>query len=84
MTLEDDLNETNKYYLANQIAVIHKKPTPVQIVNVHYPKEAPQSLRKLILNSLQQLTTTAFIKDATSISRQRNKKQNGISPAEFS
>ena len=37
MTLEEDLNESNEYYLANQIAVIHKKPTPIQIVNVDYP-----------------------------------------------
>lgn len=40
MSLEDDLNETNQYYLANQIAVIHKKPTPLQIVQVDYPKRS--------------------------------------------
>ncbi|RSK27392.1 Holliday junction resolvase RecU [Bacillus sp. HMF5848] len=37
MTLEEDLNETNAYYLQHGIAVIHKKPTPVQIVKVNYP-----------------------------------------------
>lgn len=37
MSLEDDINLTNQYYLNADIAVIHKKPTPVQIVNVHYP-----------------------------------------------
>lgn len=37
MTLESDLDITNKYYLNNNIAVIHKKPTPVQVVNVSYP-----------------------------------------------
>ncbi|MCR1808854.1 Holliday junction resolvase RecU [Haploplasma modicum] len=37
MTLESDLEYTNNYYLVNDIAVIHKKPTPVQIVNVSYP-----------------------------------------------
>ncbi len=36
MTLENDLNETNKYYLVNDIAVIHKKPTPITIVDVDY------------------------------------------------
>ncbi|KJJ41763.1 Holliday junction resolvase [Bacillus subtilis] len=46
MTLEDDLNETNKYYLTNQIAVIHKKPTPVQIVNVHYPKRSAAVIKE--------------------------------------
>ncbi len=37
MTLEEDLNITNEYYLEHGLAVIHKKPTPVQIVNVDYP-----------------------------------------------
>jgi len=40
MSLEDDINETNKYYLAMDRAVIHKKPTPIQIVRVHYPKRS--------------------------------------------
>ncbi|MGV3487642.1 MAG: Holliday junction resolvase RecU [Tuberibacillus sp.] len=40
MTLEEDLNATNQYYRENHIAVIHKKPTPVQIVNVDYPKRS--------------------------------------------
>lgn len=38
MNLEEDLNLTNSYYLNNDIAVIYKKPTPVQIVKVSYPK----------------------------------------------
>lgn len=37
MQLEEAINESNTYYLANDIAVIHKKPTPVQIVKVDYP-----------------------------------------------
>ena len=37
MTLEKDLEETNLYYLNNNIAVIYKKPTPIQVVNVNYP-----------------------------------------------
>ena len=36
-TLEDELNETNEYYLSNNKAVIHKKPVPIQIVHVKYP-----------------------------------------------
>ncbi len=32
MTLEHEINETNKYYLDNNIAVIYKKPTPIQVV----------------------------------------------------
>ena len=37
MALEQMINDSNEYYLANDIAVIHKKPTPVQIVKVDYP-----------------------------------------------
>ncbi len=37
MSLENDLNSTNQYYLDHEIAVIHKKPTPLTIVDVAYP-----------------------------------------------
>ena len=37
MTLESDVEETNLYYLKTKRAVIYKKPTPVQIVDVSYP-----------------------------------------------
>ena len=40
MNLEEDINATNQYYLTNNIAVIYKKPTPVQIVKVDYPKRS--------------------------------------------
>ncbi len=37
MTLESDIEITNLYYLNQGIAVIHKKPTPIQVVSVSYP-----------------------------------------------
>ena len=37
MFLEEMINDTNEYYLNQGIAVIHKKPTPIQIVKVNYP-----------------------------------------------
>jgi len=37
MSLEEDINSANKYYLANDVAVIYKKPTPITIVSVDYP-----------------------------------------------
>ncbi|XZF74391.1 Holliday junction resolvase RecU [Bacillus sp. AL-1R] len=46
MSLEDDLNATNTYYLSNNIANIHKKPTPVQIVKVDYPKRSAAVIRE--------------------------------------
>lgn len=36
MTLESEINETNKYYLNNDIAVIYKKPTPITVNKVDY------------------------------------------------
>ena len=32
MTLEAELNDSNKYYLESNIAVIYKKPTPIKVV----------------------------------------------------
>ncbi|MEY8441466.1 Holliday junction resolvase RecU [Lactobacillaceae bacterium 24-114] len=46
MSLEDEINASNKYYLANHIAVIHKKPTPVQLVKVDYPKRSAAVIRE--------------------------------------
>jgi len=37
MNLEQDINITNEYYLINDIAVIHKKPTPITVNKVDYP-----------------------------------------------
>ena len=37
MTLESDIEASNAYYLNHGIAVIHKKPTPIQVVSVSYP-----------------------------------------------
>jgi recombination protein U len=46
MTLEEDLNETNQYYRERKIAVIHKKPTPVQIVQVDYPNRSAAVIKE--------------------------------------
>lgn len=40
MTLEDNLNTTNEQYRTLNQAIIHKKPTPVQVVNVDYPRRS--------------------------------------------
>ena len=34
MTLESDINSSNNYYLENDIAVIHKKPTPTKVIKL--------------------------------------------------
>lgn len=38
MTLENDINQTNEYYKLHDIAIIYKKPTPIRVVQVEYPK----------------------------------------------
>ena len=45
MRLESDLNESNKYYRANDIALIYKKPTPIQVVRVDYPSRNRAKLK---------------------------------------
>lgn len=37
MRLEEDINQTNSYYRTHNIAVVYKKPTPIQVVKVDYP-----------------------------------------------
>ncbi len=57
MTLEDDLNETNEYYREKKVAVIHKKPTPVQIVQVDYPKRSAAVIKEAYF---KQASTTDY------------------------
>lgn len=45
-SLEDDLNETNDFYVANGLANIYKKPVPIQIVKVEYPKRSAAVIRE--------------------------------------
>lgn len=40
MGLEESINITNEYYLEKELAVIHKKPTPIQIVKIDYTNGA--------------------------------------------
>ena len=40
MSLEEDINLSNEYYRNNDIALIHKRPTPINIVKVDYSKGA--------------------------------------------
>lgn len=40
MSLEDDINDTNKFYLQMDRAAVYKKPTPVRIVSVDYKSRA--------------------------------------------
>ncbi|WP_102027230.1 Holliday junction resolvase RecU [Salirhabdus sp. Marseille-P4669] len=57
MTLENDINETNSFYLETNRAVVHKKPTPVQIVKVDYPQRSAAVIREAYF---KQASTTDY------------------------
>lgn len=57
MSFETRINEANHYYLNHGIAVIHKKPTPVQIVKVDYPQ---RSRAKIVEAYFRQASTTDY------------------------
>ena len=57
MSLEEDLNRTNEQYLIREIAVVHKKPTPIQIVNVDYPS---RNKAKITEAYFRQASTTDY------------------------
>ena len=45
-TLEDEINDANEFYLAQDIAVIHKKPIPIQVVKVDYPSRSSAVIKE--------------------------------------
>ena len=65
MTFEKMINATNDYYLTHGMAVIHKKPTPVQIVRVDYPQRSRAKIVEAYLDKLPQQITLACIEDIT-------------------
>ena len=46
MSLEEDINLTNQYYVEKNIAFIYKKPTPIQIVKVDYPSRSKAIIKE--------------------------------------
>jgi len=40
ISFEEDINQSNMAYLDRNLAVIHKKPTPITIVKVDYPSRS--------------------------------------------
>lgn len=57
MTLEKELNLTNQYYLERNFAVIHKKPIPIQLVKVQYPKRSAAVIKEAYF---KQASTTDY------------------------
>ena len=57
MSFEKMINESNSYYLSRGLAVIHKKPAPIQIVKVDYPH---RSRAKIVEAYFRQASTTDY------------------------
>lgn len=57
VTLEEDINKTNEFYLATNKAIIHKKPTPIQVVKVDYPRRSAAVITEAYY---QQASTTDY------------------------
>ncbi|MGK0551484.1 Holliday junction resolvase RecU [Enterococcus faecalis] len=57
MDFEEAINQSNLYYLSHEIAVIHKKPTPVQIVKVDYPRRSAAVIKEAYF---RQASTTDY------------------------
>lgn len=46
MTFEEDINQSNDFYRNRKIALIYKKPTPIQIVKVDYPRRSAAVIKE--------------------------------------
>lgn len=46
MTLERLLNQANTWYRKRQLAIVYKKPTPIQVVDVAYPKRSQARIKE--------------------------------------
>ncbi|PXW91755.1 recombination protein U [Streptohalobacillus salinus] len=57
MTLEEDINVTNQVLHQQNKCVVHKKPTPVQIVKVDYPKRSAAVIKEAYF---KQASTTDY------------------------
>ncbi len=53
MTLEEDINVTNNDYLLTDTAIIHKKPTPINIVKVDYPSRNKAKITEAYFPTLE-------------------------------
>lgn len=46
ISLENDLNITNQYYIDNNIAYIYKKPTPIKVVKAEFNKNGNRVIKE--------------------------------------
>lgn len=60
MTLEDEINKSNQYYLREGIAVVHKSRPQFKLFPLIIPSEVLPESKRLIFAGLQRLTTMVF------------------------
>lgn len=79
MRLENDINDSNKYYRELDKALIYKKPTPVQVVHVDYPKRQRAKITELIIKRHLQPIIMVYIEVNILILKQRKPKTKRVS-----
>lgn len=80
MTLEEEINESNEYYLVNNQAVIYKKPTPIQIVSVDYPKRSRAVIKEAYFRQASTTDYNASTAVITSTLRPKKPRTSFLSP----
>ena len=79
MSLEDDLNDTNKYYLQNDIAAVYKKPTPITIVNVEYKSRSTAKITEAYF----QVPSTTDYNGVEVLEQPKTKYQNFVHMCDY-
>lgn len=83
MSLEKEINDANRYYLATEQAVIYKKPTPIQLVKVDYPKRSAAVVKEAYFKRPRPLIITVSTRVTTSILTPRRPGETFFSTQEL-
>lgn len=60
MLFEDEINKSNEFYLLHDIAIIHKKPTPIKVTKVNVSKEKFNKYHKITEAYYEKKSTTDY------------------------
>ncbi len=60
MDLEDLINQSNNYYVENEIAFIYKKPTPIKVNKVNYQNQFGRRMHKIVDANFSEKSTTDY------------------------
>ena len=79
MGLENILNQTNELYRLQKRAVIHKKPTPIQVVKVNYPARSAAQITEAYFRQASTTDYNGVYKGNTSTLKQRKRRTKLLS-----